>query len=195
MTTGSGFLSSPTVSPEARKWFDENVAEFGYVMNVSRLWAYRPAAHDALFELLGDLAEGWSLRKRGVLVVACASALGDAMCALAWGSRLAGLTDPSTVAGVLRGDDRGLTPDEQAMAGWARKVARDPNGTCEADVERLRQAGFGDTEIFAMTMFIALRIAFSTVNDGLGVHPDAGFRSLLPPTVLEAITFGRPIEP
>ncbi len=58
----------------------------------------------------------------------------------------------------------------------------------------LRDAGYGDAAIFAITVFVALRIAFSTVNDALGVRPDAAFRSTAPEAVLNAVTFGRPID-
>jgi hypothetical protein len=43
-------------------------------------------------------------------------------------------------------------------------------------------------------VFVALRLAFSTVNDALGVLPDAALRSTAPRVVLDAVTVGRPIE-
>jgi hypothetical protein len=58
----------------------------------------------------------------------------------------------------------------------------------------LRDAGHSDPAIFAITTFVALRIALSTVNDALGVSPDAMFRSAAPEAVLDAVTFGRPID-
>jgi len=57
--------------------------------------------------------------------------------------------------------------------GWARTVTRDPNGTSAADVQALRDVGLEDGQIMAVTVFVALRIAFSTVNDALGAAPDA----------------------
>ena len=42
-------------------------------------------------------------------------------------------------------------------------------------------------------MLVALRLAFSTVNDALGARPDAAYRSAAPAAVLAAVTFGRPI--
>jgi alkylhydroperoxidase family enzyme len=90
--------------------------------------------------------------------------------------------------------DDGLSVSERAMAGWARQVARDPNGTTAADVQVLRDAGFSDSQIFTITVFVALRLAFSTVNDALGVLPDAGLRATAPAAVLDAVTVGRPIE-
>lgn len=191
----TGFLTVPAPSAAARHLFDDDVAEVGHVTNVSRVWAYRPRTHDGLFDLMREITddEGLDVRQRGILVGACAAALGDSMCALAWGTKLAAAADPDTAAAVLRGDDAGLTPRERAMAGWARKVARDPNGTTAADVRAMREAGFDDAGIFALTAFVALRIAFSTVNDALGVLPDAAFRVEAPEAVRAAVTFGRPV--
>ena len=191
-----GFLGVPQASAEAQKMFDEDIAELGYVMNVSRLWAYQPATVAGLFALVAEANAGecLSLRQRAILVTACASAFGDSYCALAWGSKLASASDPHTAAAVVHGADHGLSGNERAMAGWARKVAMDPSGTTGADVQELRDAGFTDPQIFTMTVFVALRLAFSTVNDALGLGPDAGLWVTAPASLREAVTFGRPIE-
>jgi uncharacterized peroxidase-related enzyme len=191
-----GFLATPESDAAAQRIFEEDMTELGYVMNVSKLWAYQPATLTHLFELMGEThaQQTLSFRQRGILVTACASTLGDAYCSLAWGAKLASRSDAETAAGVLRGDDDRLSPDEQAMARWARKVARDPNHTTDADVQELRDAGFSEAHIFAMTAYVALRIAFSTVNDALGVRPDAALRSNAPEAVLEAVAYGRPID-
>jgi alkylhydroperoxidase family enzyme len=192
----NGFLDVPESTLEARRLYDDDVAEVGYVMNASRLWAYQPGTVEGLFDLMREAtsAHGPDIRQRGILVAACAATLGDSYCALSWGSKLAEAADSQTASAVLRGDDDGLTTGERAMAAWARKVVRDPNGTSGADVQVLRDAGYGDAAIFAITVFVALRIAFSTVNDALGVRPDAAFRSTAPEAVLNAVTFGRPID-
>ncbi|PRY35678.1 carboxymuconolactone decarboxylase family protein [Umezawaea tangerina] len=192
--SSAGFLSTPEPDEAARRLFDEDVADVGYVMNASRLWAYQPATMTGLFDLLGETAHGLTFRQRAVIVSACASAHGDSYCSLAWGSRLAGATDAETAAGVLRGDDGGLTDAERALAAWVRKVVRDPNRTTESDVRALRDNGFTDREVFAVTAFTALRLAFSTVNDALGARPDAAFRTSAPAAVLDAVTFGRPLD-
>ena len=96
-------------------------------------------------------------------------------------------------AGVLRGDDGQLDPSEQVLARWARQVARDANGTDEADVQALRDAGYDDAQIFALTAYVGLRIAFSTVNDALGARPDHQLASSAPAPVRDAVTFGRPV--
>jgi uncharacterized peroxidase-related enzyme len=191
-----GFLSAPDMTPEAQQVFDEDLAELGYVMNVTRLWAYQPATATGLFALARQavVPDHLSVRQRFILVAACASAFGDSYCSLVWGGRLAEASDPPTAAAVLRGADDGLSPSERAMARWARKVARDPNATTAGDVQTLRDAGFTDPQIFAMTVFVALRLAFSTINDALGAQPDATLRTTLPPAILDAVTTGRPIQ-
>jgi alkylhydroperoxidase family enzyme len=194
--SGAGFLGAPEPTAEARRLFDDDLAEVGYVTNGSRLWAHRPEAYERLSKLWQDTAaaHGLDVRQRGILVAACASTLGDSYCSLAWGCKLAGASDAETAAAVLRGDDTGLSAGERTMAAWARKVARDPNHTSAADVRELRDAGFGDAQIFSITLFVALRLAFSTVNDALGARPDAAFRSAAPEAVRHAVTYGRPID-
>jgi hypothetical protein len=49
-----------------------------------------------------------------------------------------------------------------------------------------------EREIFEATVFVALRLAFSTVNDALGVRPDWQVADAVPPEVRRAVTFGRP---
>ncbi len=195
--TATGFLSRPELSTEVQHLLDADVAEVGHPMNASWLWAHDPDAHDRLFGLLTGTATalGLDVRQRGILITACASTLGDSYCSLAWGTKLAGASDEATAGAVLRGTDEGLSGRERAMAGWARAVARDPNRTTPQDVQALRDVGFTDAEIFALTVFVALRLAFSTVNDALGVPPDAQYRTAAPRAVLEAVTFGRPTEP
>jgi len=194
--TGS-FLQEPPLSPQAQALYDEDLADDGFVWNVSRLWAHQPDTLQGLFELMSRAFKpsGLTFRQRGILVAATASALGDSYCSLAWGGKLGDAADPTLAAGVLTGSDTGLTEQEKAIAGWARKVAGDPNATTPADIEALRDSGLEDGQIFAVTAFVALRLAFSTVNDALGAQPDAELAQSLPSEVREAVTYGRPVAP
>ena len=192
--TGS-FLQEPPVSAEVQALFDEDLKEDGYVWNGSRLWAHQPDTLNRLFDLMSKAfaPSGLDFRQRGILVTAAASSLGDSYCSLAWGGKLGKASDPAVAAGVLNGSDGGLTDQEKAMAVWARKVARDPNATTPADIEALRDSGLDDGQIFAITAFVALRLAFSTINDSLGAQPDAQLAQSLPAEVRDAVTYGRPV--
>ena len=190
------YLNDPVHTPEAQALFDTDIHDAGYVMNASRLWAYQPAAIAELFDLLKatTVAGALTLRQRGVLVTATASTIGDSYCSLSWGSKLADAADADIAAGVICGGDDRLTAPEKAMARWARSIAKHPNNTTPDDIEALRDVGFSDEQIFAMTVFVSLRIAFSTVNAALGAHPDAALGSTVPDAVLDAVTYGRPIQ-
>jgi uncharacterized peroxidase-related enzyme len=191
-----GFLAAQAPDAEAQRLFDEDAAELGFVMNVSRLWAYQPLTLRHLFDLMAETyaTDGLTFRQRGILVTACASTVGDSYCSLSWGTKLASKSDAETAAGILRGVDDRLTVEERAMAHWARKVAGDPNRIEPADVQAMRDAGYSDAQIFGITAYVALRMAFSTVNDALGARPDAAFRSSAPAKVLEAVDYGRAID-
>ncbi|MFI5952323.1 carboxymuconolactone decarboxylase family protein [Cryptosporangium sp. NPDC051539] len=182
-----GYLADPPSSEESRALFDEDVADVGYVMNLTRLWAYQPASLDGLFGLLRAATPSLTFRQKAILVSAAASAFGDPYCSLAWGSRLARVAGDTAAGAVLEGDDAGLDPAEAAMAGWARSVARSPFSVSPADVDALREAGFADADIFAMTVFVALRLAFSTVNNALGATPDDRLRAEAPDAVRAAV--------
>jgi alkylhydroperoxidase family enzyme len=189
-----GHLKQAPVSAAAQRLFDEDLADEGYVMNVSRLWAYQPDVLSALFDLARTATAGrFDIRQRAVLVSASAGAVGDAYFALAWGNRLAARAGADTAAGVINGDDSGLTAAEQAMAAWARTVVRRPGETTPADLDALRAAGASDEDIFAMTVFVGIRIAVMVINDALGVPPDAELRDAVPGAVRDAVTFGRPV--
>jgi alkylhydroperoxidase family enzyme len=190
----AAFLEEPPITPQAQELYDEDVAQSGYVWNVSRLWAYQPHTLEHLFDLMSQAFKpsGLDFRCRAILVAAAASTLGDAYCSLAWGGKLSTASDPALAAGVLSGTDEGLSGQEKAMATWARKVVRDPNASTSADIQELRDAGLNDHQIFAITAFVALRVAFSTINDALGAHPDDQLVAPLPPAVAAAVTYGRP---
>ncbi len=189
----ASFLAPVRETPEVRRLFEEDVEEMGFVMNGSRLWGHLPADNDRLFELMGTAASsaGLSRRQRGILIAAAASTLGDSYCALVWGQKLAHITSEHLAAGVLTGSDAALSTSEKALADWARKVVADPNGTSAEDVEALRAAGYDDPSILALTLFIALRLCFSTVNDSLGVRPDHELAQTVVPQVRDAVTWGR----
>ncbi len=191
----TAFLGTPETSPEVQRLYDEDIEDVGYVMNASRLWAHHPAAQQTLFGLIGQAARagGLTFRQRGILVTACASAMGDSYCSLAWGQKLAGEADAELAATVLRGKDDRLDDSERALARWARQVARDPSATGAMDVQALRGVGYDDAQIFAITLFVALRIAFSSVNGALGARPDRELGESAPTAVHDAVTFGRPI--
>jgi uncharacterized peroxidase-related enzyme len=190
----SMFLGPPPPSEGADAMFAEELANDGYVANFMRLWAWRPDVFSSYVLARGGLVEASSLTDRdlAVLVTSTASQRGDSYCSLAWGTRLSRLSDERTAARVITGETPAeLSPREAALASWARQVVRDPNATTAADVDALRTVGLDDRAIFEATVFIALRLAFATVNDALGASPDKQLVDKVPAAVREAVTYGR----
>jgi uncharacterized peroxidase-related enzyme len=189
------FLGEPPVSEEAEAAFDDDRDGEGYVKNLTRLWCWRPDVYASFTALRAGLTDSSALtdRDRAVLVAATAGERNDSYCALAWGTRLAALTDDATAAQILAGVPApALSDREAALAAWARQVVRDPNATTDGDIEGLREVGLGDREIFEATAFVALRLAFSTINDALGAAPDKQLADAAPGSVRAAVSYGRP---
>ena len=189
------FLDKPADTEATQRLFQSDLDESGYVMNYKRLWAWRPETCEAFGRLRTQLMEGSTLSKRELAVCVCTSVanLGDSYCSLAWGKTLADAADPGTAAAALSVERRdGLPQRERALADWARKVVKNPTGTTRADVENLREAGFSEKEIFEATVLMAFRVAFSMVNNALGVNPDRQVAEAAPAEVREVVTYGRP---
>lgn len=187
-------LQTPPDSEGASRLYQQDIDSRGHVMNFSRAWAWRPDVADSFLALRTLLTSdsGLTAKERAVMVCSAASSRGDSYCSLAWGKMLAAASDGPTAAAVLRGsDEAALAPREMALARWARQVVKDPNGTAAKDVESLRAAGLSDKDIFEATVFVAFRLAFSTVNDALGINPDWQVAQAAPAEVREAVNYGR----
>jgi alkylhydroperoxidase family enzyme len=196
-TPAASFLADPDVTDDVARMYAADLRGQGYVAHLTRLWAHSPAAMTAMEHILGLVvdAAGLTYRQRALLVSACASARSDSYCSLAWGAKLSSAAGEETAAGVLAGDDSSLPPEERVLATWARRMVRGPNATTDSHVDELRAAGFDEPQIFAITVFVALRLAFSTVNDTLGAAPDAVLANRVPPGVRAAVIFGRTPKP
>lgn len=194
-TDRASFLADPALDEGVATMYDADRASQGYVAHLTRVWANSPESLGALSYALEQATTiaGLDARTRSLLVTACAAAIGDSYCSLAFGSRLAREAGDDAATAVIAGSDAALTHHERALASWARRVSRDPSATTEEDVDALRALGYDDRQIFAITLFVALRLAFSTVNDALGATPDVELAERVPAAVRSAVTFGRPV--
>ncbi len=191
------FLGEPHPNDANSALYSRDIADDGYVSNFTRLWAWRPDVFDGFISLRKRLTEqaALSLRERSILVCATAAKLGDSYCALAWGTTLASECSPTAAAAVLQCNETPeLTARDKALAAWAGKVVHEPNEITAEDVNRLRAAGLSEQEIFDATVFVAFRLAFSTVNDALGAQPDRQLATSAPIQVRDAVIYGRSVS-
>jgi uncharacterized peroxidase-related enzyme len=190
------FLPKPADSAATSRLYESDLNELGFVMNLSHAWAWRPEVCEDFSALRSLLTTSSSLSQRELAVIVCSTAasLGDSYCALAWGKKLAAESGASIAAAVLQGSEgAGSATRDRALSAWARKVAKNPTATTAADVDELRAAGLSDQEIFEATVLAAFRLAFSTVNNALGVRPDWQVAAAAPPEVRSAVSFGRAV--
>src|SRR5437762_13808429 len=138
------FLGEPPASDAADAAFDEDRSSDGYINMLNRLWCWRPDIYNAFSALQGGLTKASALTKRdrAVLVTATAAERHDSYCSLAWGRRLANLSDDATAAQIIAGAAApALSDREVALAVWARQVVRGPNATTESQIAGLRVVG------------------------------------------------------
>jgi uncharacterized peroxidase-related enzyme len=188
------FVSEPAQDAEVQSLYEHDRDAGGYVSNYLRVWAWRPDVYATFLQARMQLVSKTSLTDKEIAIVnaTTAAARGDSYCSLAWGTKLAKLSDPATAAAVLQNtSETSLSERERALSHWARCVVSNPNGTSNKDVADLRRAGFCDQEIFEATFLAAARLAFTTVNDALGAIPDDALRDQAPAQVKDSVRFGR----
>ena len=197
MESSASFLAEPPLTEEVTAVYEEDLASDGYVNNATRAWGWRPDLMTAFQDLRNDVVATSDLSPRevAVMVAATAAARGDSYCSLAWGTKLANLSDAALAAQVIRGNHANLSSREAALARWSRQVLHDPNATTQADIDGLRSVGFSDREILEATTWIAFRLAFSTINDAVGAVPDVQLIERAPGPVRQAVGYGRQPSP
>lgn len=189
-------LNDPPVDDVVRAMYDEDLADDGYISNHTRAWALRPDVCQRFRDLRVQLGQQMTLSQAelAVVIAATVAEAADPYCSLAWGKNLADATNERVAADVLRGQTpTELSERESVLAAWTRSVVRDPSATTSHEVDMLRASGFSDRDIAEVTMLIAFRIAFSTVNAALGAEPDRQLAERVPGAVREAVDYGRPV--
>jgi len=189
----AGFLAAAPLTDHVATMYRSDLETQGYVANLTRVWAHSPDALGAVSFAMGQALEigGLDRTDRALLTTVTAASMGDSYCSMAFGSRLARVLGDDVAAAVVSGEDADLDERHRALAAWTRAVVRDSSSTTPADVEELRRAGLDDRQIYGVTLFVALRLAFSTVNSALGAGPDAALVARAPVALRRAIGYGR----
>jgi uncharacterized peroxidase-related enzyme len=168
--------------------------QLGYVPNFARLFAQRPTVYAVWLQLKDAISGEMDPRRYELATLAAARELRSSYCALAHGKVLADkFLDAATVQALaIDHTDAGLDDVDVAIMDLAAKVAADTTEVTDADIQRLRDLGLSDPEIFDVVLAAAARCFFSKAVDAMGVQPDVEF-SELEPGLREALTVGRPI--
>lgn len=159
----------PLVDPaqaegKSKQLLDGVKAEVGMVPNLYRAAANSPAALDGLLGLSGALGAGSldaQLRERIALAVGETNGCEYCVSAHSVIGKGAGLSDDEIEAAR-----RGTSSDERAevAVAFARKVVETRGFVEDADIERVRGAGFDDGDIAEIVAHVALNTFTNTLN-------------------------------
>ena len=187
-------VSDDEATGEAAALFGADLAEDGYVANMTRLFARRPAVLEGWAQLAAAIRDTMDRRRYELVTVAAARRLRSSYCMLAHGQVLAErILEPSAVRAIaLDHRSAGLDPVDVAVMDLAEKVVADATSVTREDVDRLRDLGLDDDEIFDVVAAAAVRCFFSKTLDALGVQPDSAYADL-EPGLRDALVVGRPI--
>jgi uncharacterized peroxidase-related enzyme len=168
----------------------------GRVPALVRLFARRPDVYEAWRRLVVAVKGGMDERRYELATLAAARRLRSSYCSLAHGEVLA---QRFMDAGQVRDaaiDHRaaGLDEVDVAVMDLADRIAADATSVTQADVDRLRDLGLSDDDIFGVALAASIRCFFSTALDAMGVQADHRFTAL-PENLRDALTVGRPIAP
>lgn len=180
---------------EVREIYEAERAELGFVMEATRAMTTRPDVLVA-WERFWDVARGGftlSTRDWRLITLVAAKHIRSTYCSLVYGKALAEMLGSAEQVVALQRDFRtaGLSARDVAMLEYAEKVTVDAPGTIEADVNRLREHGFTDVEIFDVALCASLRNFMSRFYDAVGALPEEVYRNL-PAPLREALSVGRP---
>jgi uncharacterized peroxidase-related enzyme len=181
---------------EVAALYEEDRADQGYVSNSTAIFSLRPSVLAAWISLRNAITASMDRRRYELATLAAARRLRSSYCMLGHGSVLAErFYDPEAGRQIaLDHRSAGLEPLDVAVMDLAEKVAADATSVTQADVDRLRDLGLADEEIFDVVATAAARSFFTKVVDALGALPDAAYAEL-DPALRDAFVIGRPIAP
>ena len=182
------------IGDDVRAMYERQQAHYGYVPNYAKVFCYRPELMRLWAHLQSGIKHNMDKRRFELVTFAAAYALRSTLCSLAHGKALTEFFSTEDVQAMARGEvPQSLSDAEAVMLAFGRKVARDASAVTSGDVERLKQHGFTDAEIFDIVATAAARAFFTKVIESLGVEVDAPFRSMSS-EFRRALTVGRSVD-
>ena len=161
------------VEGTAREMLERQRRRYGYLPNYAELFTDRPEILNLWADLLSGIRRHIAPRRFELVTFAAARSLGNAYCSLAHGQVLRDKhLSEAELRALARGDWSHFPDDEVAMMQLAQKLVRDSSQVAQADIDRLRELGLRDPEIFDVVATAAARAFFAKLIEALGAQPD-----------------------
>lgn len=163
-----------------RDYFARCREKLGFVPNVFRAYSMRPERFRKYQAWRNDLMRsesGLSEAEREMIAVVVSSANRCHYYLVAHGAVLRQLLGDVALADTIALNYRAadLAPRHRAMLDFAWKLTLDANAVAEEDRQRLRGAGFADTDIFDIIEVAAFYNMSNRFAIGLGIRPNADY--------------------
>jgi uncharacterized peroxidase-related enzyme len=183
------------IDDQVRAMYERQASFWGFVPNYAKVFCYRPEIMGLWAQLQAGIKKSMNDKRRYELVTfAAANALRSTLCSLAHGKTLTEFFSSEAVQAMARGEAAaGLTAAEAEMMKFARKVAREASSVTRQDVQRLKEHGFSDAEVFDIAAAASARAFFSGIAESLGVTPEHSLLDL-DQDFKRAMAVGRPLD-
>lgn len=180
---------------EVLELYQRQQGPYGYVPNYAKVFCYRPQVMLAWANLQKTIRKTIDVRTYELVTLAAATTIHSSYCSLAHGKILHdSFYTKAELHTILHKEGAGvLTPKQQQIFKYAKKVAGDTSTITAQDIEDLKAVGCDDEEIFDIATAAAARCFFARIPDALGVQPDSTF-SAMEAEMQALLTVGRSIS-
>ena len=182
------------IDDQVRAMYERQASFWGFVPNYAKVFCYRPEIMGLWAQLQVGIKKTMDKRRYELVTFAAANALRSTLCSLAHGKTLTEFFPGEAVQAMARCEaPAGLTAGEAEMLNFARKVAHDASSVTRQDVQRLKELGFTDAEVFDIAAAASARAFFSKLVESLGVSAEASLLGL-DEEFKRTLAVGRPVE-
>jgi uncharacterized peroxidase-related enzyme len=187
-------LPDSQINDDVRAMYARQEAHWGFVPNYAKVFCHRPEIMGLWAQLQAGIKRHMDKRRFELVTLTAAHASRSTLCSLAHGKALTEFLPAEDVIAITRGEaPASLTAAEAAMLDFTRKVARDASSVKAEDVERMRQHGLTDPEIFDIAATAAARAFWTKLVESLGVEAEPPLRTMSH-ELRNALVAGRPID-
>lgn len=177
-----------------REMYERQQGAWGYVPNYAKSFSHRPEVMARWGQLLAEIRRPLDDRTFELVTLAAALELKHTPCSLAHGSSLTPFFSNDEICSIAKEEPvEALTAAEEEMMHFSRKVASDASTVTAADVQKLKDHGLNDADVFDVAVTSAARAFFTKVLDAVGSLPDAGFTAI-DEGLRTQLTVGKPID-
>ncbi len=167
---------------DVRDRIEAETEEAGFTPNVFSALAYKPAQFRAFFAYYDALHETGALAPEEIeMVIVAVSGANDCLyCVVAHGALLRIYTEDPHLAEQLTTNHRtaDVSAAHRAMCDVAVKLTEDPAAVTEADLDRLREHGFSDEEIWDIGATAALFNLSNRLAHFVDMRPNEEFYTI-----------------